>query len=62
MARDRHPATTSWTIAGLGAAVTALGWALHPRNRKMSSGIMGFGLAHMVLGLLDMARPTIRNS
>lgn len=62
MVRRKHPATTSWTVTGLGAFVTALGWILRPRSRKMSSGIMGFGLAHLVLGLLDMVRPTVRNS
>ncbi|NMB44783.1 MAG: hypothetical protein GX998_00050 [Firmicutes bacterium] len=62
MARDRHPITTSWAVTGLGALVTALGWILRPRNKKASSGIMGFGLAHLVLGLFDMVRPTVRNS
>jgi hypothetical protein len=62
MVRDRHPSTTSWAVTGLGAIVTTLGWVLRPRSRKMSSGIMGFGLAHLVLGLLDMVRPTVRNS
>lgn len=62
MARSRHPASTSWTVTGLGAVVTTLGWVLRPKSRKMSSGIMGFGLAHVVLGLLDMIRPTVRSS
>ena len=62
MARSKHPSSTSWAVTGLGAVVTSLGWILRPRGRKISSGIMGFGLAHMVLGLLDMIRPTVRNS
>jgi len=62
VARDKHPRTTSWAVTGLGAVVTALGWALRPRSRKISSGVMGFGLAHLALGLLDMARPTVRTS
>lgn len=61
MARNKHSTTTSWAVTGLGAVVTTLGWVLRPRSRKASSGIMGFGLAHLVLGLLDMVRPTVRN-
>jgi hypothetical protein len=52
--------TTSWAVAGLGAAVSGLG-ALAVKKR-WGLGIIGFGLAHVVLGLLDLARPTIRNS
>jgi hypothetical protein len=52
--------TTSWTVTGVGAAVSGLG-ALTLKKR-WGLGILGFGLAHVVLGLLDLARPTIRNS
>jgi hypothetical protein len=52
--------TTSWAVAGLGAAVSSLG-ALAVKKR-WGLGMLGFGLAHVVLGLLDLARPTIRNS
>jgi hypothetical protein len=50
--------TTSWTITSLGALVTLLG---QKRFRGLiGAGLTGFGLAHLILGLLDMARPTIR--
>lgn len=51
--------TTSYAVAGLGVAVTALGWSLLPD--LWGAGILGFGLAHIILGLLDSLRPTIRN-
>ena len=49
--------TTSYSVAGLGVAVTALGWSLLPG--LWGAGIMGFGIAHIVLGLLDTLRPTV---
>lgn len=49
--------TTSWTVTGLGVAVTAAGKMV---GGNLGAGIMGFGLAHVALGLLDMARPTVR--
>jgi hypothetical protein len=49
--------TTSWTVTGLGVAVTATGKMI---GGSLGAGIMGFGLAHIALGLLDMARPTVR--
>jgi hypothetical protein len=51
---------TGWTVAGLGAVVSILG-ALYSKKR-WGTGVLGFGLAHVALGLLDLARPTIRNS
>lgn len=52
--------TTSWVVTALGAAVSGVG-ALAVKKR-WGSGIIGFGLAHVVLGLLDLTRPTVRNS
>ena len=52
--------TTSYAVAGLGVAVTALGWSLLPS--LWGAGIAGFGIAHIVLGLLDSLRPTVRNN
>jgi hypothetical protein len=49
--------TTSWTVAGLGVAVTAVGKMV---GGTLGAGIMGFGLAHVALGLLDLARPAVR--
>ena len=52
--------TTSLTVTGLGAAVSGLGAIM--LKKKVGAGILGFGLAHIILGLLDMARPSVRNS
>ncbi len=52
------PTTTSWVVTGLGAAVTTVGATA--LSGPLAAGAIGFGVAHMVLGLLDMARPTIR--
>lgn len=49
--------TTSWVITGLGAVVSGIGARTKGR---LGDGIMGFGLAHVVLGLLDMFRPSVR--
>jgi hypothetical protein len=50
---------TSMAVAGTGAVVTGVGRMVGGRLGAM---ITGFGLAHVVLGLLDMARPTIREN
>ena len=55
---ENKATTTSYAVAGLGVAVTALGWSLLPD--LWGAGILGFGLAHIILGLLDTLRPTIR--
>lgn len=54
--------TTSWTVTGLGAAVSSLGLGVLSRRNlgKLGAGILGFGLAHVALGFLDMLRPTVR--
>ncbi|WP_162991149.1 hypothetical protein [Biomaibacter acetigenes] len=49
--------TTSWVVTGVGAAVTALGLAT---GGTIGAVITGFGLAHVVLGTLDMFRPSVR--
>lgn len=53
--------STSLAVAGLGAAVSTLGASVLRKNR-FGAGVLGFGLAHIVLGLLDLARPTVRRS
>ena len=50
--------TTSWVVTGVGAAVSGIGAAT--LKRKWGAGILGFGLAHVALGLLDLLRPTVR--
>ncbi len=55
---DNKAKTTSWVVAGVGVAVTALGYSLLPS--LWGAGILGFGAAHVVLGLLDTQRPTVK--
>lgn len=50
--------TTSWVVSGLGAAVSGVG--AMTLKKKWGAGILGFGLAHIALGLLDLLRPTVR--
>ena len=57
---ENRAKTTSYAVTGLGIAVSALGWSLLPA--LWGAGILGFGLAHVVLGLLDTQRPTVKNS
>ena len=38
----------------LGTAVTATGFALRPVAKTISWGVAGFGLAHIVLGSIDL--------
>lgn len=49
--------TTSWGVTGLGVVVTGVGKMV---GGTLGAGIMGFGLAHVALGILDMFRPTVR--
>lgn len=51
--------TTSWVVTGLGAAVAGVGATM--LGSRFGAGVMGFGLAHVTLGLLDMLRPTVRD-
>lgn len=50
----------SWFVTGLGVVVSLLGWSLTPG--AWGYGILGFGLAHIVLGLLDMLREPVRGN
>lgn len=49
---------TGLYVAGLGALVSGTGLLL--KNRRMGNGVLGFGLAHVVLGGLDLLRPSVR--
>lgn len=51
--------TTSWVVTGLGAAVTGIGATL--LSGPIAAGAIGFGLAHMALGVADMFRPSVRH-
>ena len=57
--KKRHQLNkTGFYVAGLGALVSGAGLIL--RNRRMGNGVLGFGLAHVVLGGLDLMRPAVR--
>ena len=51
--------TTSWAVAGLGAAVSAIG--AKGLKGRLGAGVLGFGLAHVVLGVLDSFRPSVKS-
>lgn len=51
---------TSLAVAGVGALVSAVGASMIKKSR-LGAGILGFGLAHVALGLLDQARPSVRH-
>lgn len=51
--------TVSWIVTGLGIIVSLLGYYLTPS--AWGYGILGFGLAHVVLGVLDMFRQPNRS-
>ncbi|MGI6357865.1 MAG: hypothetical protein ACOX2K_04120 [Bacillota bacterium] len=56
--RRRQHNKTGFYVAGLGALVSGAGLFL--RNRRVGNGVLGFGLAHVVLGGLDLMRPALR--
>lgn len=49
---------TGLYVAGLGALVSGTGLLL--RNKRVGNGVLGFGLAHVVLGGLDLLRSSVR--
>jgi hypothetical protein len=50
--------TTGWIVAGLGVVVSLIGWYL--TTNAWGYGLLGFGLAQVVLGILDMFRSPVR--
>lgn len=52
--------TVSYGVTGLGAAVSTLGWFLRPS--AFGYGVLGFGLAHIALGLLGIPRIKTRQA
>lgn len=50
--------TISWIVTILGIIVSLIGWFLTPD--AWGFGILGFGLAHIVLGILDMFRQPVK--
>lgn len=51
--------TTSWIVVGLGIVVVLLGYYIG--GPTFGNILIGFGAAHIVLGILDMFRPTVTN-
>jgi hypothetical protein len=60
--RKKQPSrpVTSWTVIGLGALVMLLGNSMSDVDERFRAGVSGFGLAHVLLGALDMFRPSIK--
>jgi len=55
--RKNKATTTSKAVMGIGAMVAGLGRLV---GGRIGDSITGFGLAHIVLGALDMFRPSTR--
>jgi hypothetical protein len=51
--------TTSWTVVVIGIIVSLVGYYFI--RGTFGAGVLGFGLAWIVLGLLDFARPSVRH-
>lgn len=45
--------STGYWVAVVGIVVSLIGWSM--MDSQLGAGIFGFGLAHIVLGLLDAA-------
>ncbi|MBU4533846.1 MAG: hypothetical protein U1D96_02960 [Eubacteriales bacterium] len=50
--------TTSWIVVGIGVIVSLIGWLVI--GGTLGAGILGFGLAWVLLGILDMFRPAVK--
>ncbi|HLV09907.1 MAG TPA: hypothetical protein VKY40_06840 [Halanaerobiales bacterium] len=55
---ENSPKKTGWVVSGLGLLVSTIGSKMI--RKRVGAGILGFGLAHILLGQLDRIRPTIR--
>ena len=53
-----NPSVTSWSVIGLGALVAILGYSLSDYDERLGAGVTGFGVAHILLGALDLFRPS----
>ena len=47
---------TSWSVIALGALVTLAGVSMTESDEKIKAGVTGFGIAHILLGALDLFR------
>lgn len=52
--------TTSYVVIGLGVIVALIGYYLI--GGTLGAGVTGFGLAHILLGILDMFRPSVKTA
>ncbi len=57
MLMKKRKTTTSKAVMSIGAFVTGIGRLV---GGRIGDGITGFGLAHIVLGAIDMLRPSTR--
>ena len=58
--KKRSSSISSWSVIGLGALVALLGFSMRHKNERLQAGITGFGLAHILLGSLDMLRNAVK--
>jgi hypothetical protein len=49
---------TSWIIIGAGIVIAAVGWLFVVS--PWGAGLVGFGLANIVLGIINLFRPTVK--
>lgn len=49
--------TASWVVVGIGVVLSLIGWYM---TGLWGAGILGFGLAWILLGILDMFRPAMQ--
>lgn len=54
--KEANMKTTSWIVSGLGLVVSTLGATVF-RRKKIGTGVLGFGIAHIILGQLARLRP-----
>lgn len=58
--KRKGPVLTSWSIVGLGVLVALLGYTLSDHDQRLGRWVAGFGLANVVVGVLNMFRPVIK--
>ncbi len=58
MAEALRGSLTSWAVIGIGVIVAAVGWLFI--TGLWGAGVTGFGLAWIVLGIIDLFRPTVK--
>lgn len=56
--KKKNHSKTGWAVSGLGLLVSTIGARM--LKNKVGAGVLGFGLAHLVLGQLDRFRPIVK--